>query len=56
MCLRCAISSSHLGLYIGDSVRSGARSSTFVAPDDVLVGERAEDPITTDNSSLPLEP
>lgn len=56
VCLRCAISSSHLGLYIGDSVRSGARYSTFVAPYDVLVGERAEDPITTDNSSLPLEP
>lgn len=56
VCVRCTIVSGNRGLYIGDSVRSGSRDSTFVADLDVFVEPGAQDPVTTGNTWRDLEP
>jgi hypothetical protein len=50
VCDGCALASASRGLYIGDSIRSGARNSTFVSPSDVFVEPGAVDPVTTGNT------
>jgi hypothetical protein len=56
VCVGCEMASSNRGLYIGDSIRSGSRNSTFVAPSDIFVEPGAEDPVTTGNTWRRLEP
>jgi hypothetical protein len=56
VCVRCAIISGNRSLYIGDSVRSGSRDSTFVSDREVFVEPGAEDPVTTGNTWRRLEP
>lgn len=56
VCDGCEIVSGNRGLYIGNSVRSGSRDSTFVSELDVFVHSSAEDPVTTGNTWRPLEP
>jgi hypothetical protein len=55
LCIGCEIASANRGLYIGDSVRSGSRNSTFVAPSDIFVEPGAEDPVATGNTWRELE-
>lgn len=56
VCVRCTIVSGNRGLYLGDSVRSGARDSTFVSVRENVVEPTAEDPVTTGNTWRELEP
>ncbi len=56
VCVGCEMASSNRGLYVGDSIRSGSRNSTFVAPSDIFVEPGAEDPVTTGNTWRRLEP
>ncbi|MGH3037171.1 MAG: SRPBCC family protein, partial [Gaiellaceae bacterium] len=56
VCVGCEMVSSNRGLYIGDSIRSGSRNSTFVAPNEILVEPGAEDPVSTGNTWRRLEP
>ncbi|HEU4450255.1 MAG TPA: SRPBCC domain-containing protein [Gaiellaceae bacterium] len=55
VCVRCEIVAGNRGLYIGDSVRSGARDSAFVSEREVFVEERAEEPVTAGNTWRPLD-
>lgn len=50
VCVRCAIIAENRGLFIGDSVRSGSRDSTFVSDREAFVHPDAEDPVTTGNT------
>lgn len=50
VCVRCALVSPNRSLYIGDSVRSGARDSLFVSEREVFVEPGARDPVTTGNT------
>lgn len=50
VCVRCEIVSPNRSLYIGDSVRSGARDSVFVSEREVFVEPDARDPVTTGNT------
>ncbi|MGH3024502.1 MAG: SRPBCC family protein [Gaiellaceae bacterium] len=56
VCVRCTIVSPNRGLYIGDSVRSGARDSTFVSNREAFVEPRAVDPVTEGNTWRDLTP
>lgn len=56
VCDGCVIVSGNRGLYIGNSIRSGSRDSTFVSELDVFVHSSAVDPVTTGNTWRPLEP
>jgi hypothetical protein len=49
------MASANRGLYIGDSIRSGSRDSTFVSPRDIFVEPGAQDPVTTGNTWRELE-
>jgi len=56
VCVGCEMASANRGLYIGDSIRSGSRDSTFVSPSNIFVEPGAEDPLTTGNTWRRLEP
>ncbi len=56
VCVRCTIVSPNRGLYVGDSVRSGARDSTFVAAREAFVEPGAVDPVLSGNTWRDLDP
>ena len=56
VCVRCSVVSGNRGLYIGDSIRSGARDSVFVSEREAFVEPRAVDPVTDGNTWRELSP
>jgi hypothetical protein len=55
VCDGCELASGERALYIGDSVRSGSRNSTFVSPSDIFIDPGAVDPVDTGNTWRRLE-
>jgi hypothetical protein len=55
VCVGCEIVSPNWGLYVGNSVRSGARDSTFLSVRDAWVAPAAVDPVTAGNTWHELE-
>jgi hypothetical protein len=51
LCIRCHMITDNHGLFIGDSVRSGAKSSTFVADHAIFVEPAAVKPIDERNKT-----
>jgi len=49
-CVRCTLVSGERALYVGRSLRSGSRYSTFISERNVFVASGAEDPVTTANT------
>jgi hypothetical protein len=50
VCVRCTLVSGDRALYIGRSIRSGSRYSTFISERNAFVDPEAEDPVTTANT------